>query len=65
VSLELYVKICRGIAPYGFDQAKLPHVARAFGIPSADWQQAHEGWTARIQTDPKVSALFNEYYSRP
>ena len=64
VGLELYVKVCRGIAPYGFDQSKLPQVARAFGVASSDWQQAQDGWTARIQNDPTVASRFNEYYGR-
>ena len=64
VDLELYAKVARGIAPYGYDQSKLPQVARAFGVASDDWARAQEGWTARIRDDREVAALFTHLYTR-
>ena len=64
VDLELYAKVARGIAPYGYDQAKLPQVARALGIAPADWAEAQDGWTARIRDDREVAAQFNDLYTR-
>jgi hypothetical protein len=62
VGLELYAKVSRGIAPYGYDQSKLPRVARAFGVAPGDWALAQDGWTARIHEDRDVASLFSEYY---
>ena len=64
VDLELYAKVARGIAPYGYDQAKLPQVARAFGVAPENWAKAKDGWTARIHDDREVAALFTELYTR-
>ena len=64
VDLELYAKVARGIAPYGYDQSKLPQVARAFGVSPEDWARAREGWLARIHEDRAVAAQFNELYTR-
>ncbi len=64
VDLELYAKVARGIAPYGYDQSKLPQVARAFGIAGPEWEKAQDGWTARIHEDREVASLFTDYYTR-
>ena len=63
VDLELYVKISKGIAGYGYDAAMLPTVASSFGISPADWTTASAGWAQRIQANPAVGARFNQLYT--
>ena len=63
VDLELYVKISKGIAGYGYDAAMLPTVASSFGISAANWTTASAGWAQRIQANPAVGARFNQLYT--
>ena len=63
VDLDLYVKISKGIAGYGYDAAMLPTVASSFGISAADWTTASAGWAQRIQATPAVGARFNQLYT--
>ena len=63
VDLDLYVKISKGIAGYGYDAAMLPTVASSFGISQADWTTASAGWAQRIQANPAVGARFNQLYT--
>lgn len=63
VDLDLYVRISKGIAGYGYDAAMLPTVAASFGVSAADWTTASAGWAQRIQSDPGVGARFNQLYT--
>ena len=63
VDLDLYVKISKGIAGYGYDAAMLPTVAASFGIKQAEWTTASAGWAQRIQANPAVGARFNQLYT--
>lgn len=62
VSLELYARIVKAIAPLNYDQSALPGIAASHGVDSASWQQAHDGWNARIQGDPAVARAFSDVY---
>lgn len=62
VDLEKYARISKGIAPYGYDPAKLPIVAATFGVNAQNWETAQAGWAARIQADRGVGRRFNEIY---
>lgn len=63
VSLEVYVRVTRGIAAYHFDRSKLPFVAGAYGVAPQNWAVAEPGWSVLIQYDPAVSARFDELYA--
>jgi hypothetical protein len=63
VDLQVYVRVSKGIAAYGYDAAKLPLVAQAYGVSEANWALAQAGWAARIQNDAAVGAKFNQLYS--
>jgi hypothetical protein len=63
VDLDLYVKISKGIAGYGYDAAMLPTVASSFGVSAANWTVASVGWAQRIQANPSVGARFNQLYT--
>lgn len=63
VDLERYARIVKGIAAYGYDQDRLPEVARMFGVDAADWATAQAGWGARIQGDRGLGRRFNEIYA--
>jgi hypothetical protein len=62
VDIELWARIAKGIAPYGYDVSKLPAVAAAFGVAPADWEIAVEGWNTRLAADPGVAQRFNAIY---
>jgi hypothetical protein len=63
VDLDVYVRVSKGIAAYGYDAAKLPLVASAYGVTAENWAIAQDGWAARIQSDPAVGAAFNQRYA--
>ncbi|SKA89276.1 hypothetical protein SAMN06295879_1169 [Agreia bicolorata] len=62
VDIELWARIAKGIAPYGYDVSKLPAVAASFGVAPADWAVAVEGWNTRLAADPGVAQRFNAIY---
>ena len=62
VGLQQYAIIVKAIAPLNYDQSALPGIAASHGIDSASWQQAHDGWNARIQGDPAVARAFSDIY---
>lgn len=62
VSLQQYAVIVKAIAPLNYDQSALPGIAASHGIDGASWQQAHDGWNARIQGDPAVARAFSDIY---
>ena len=62
VSLQQYAVIVKAIAPLNYDQSALPGIAASHGIDSTSWQQAHDGWNARIQGDPAVARAFSDVY---
>jgi len=62
VSLQQYAVIVKAIAPLNYDQSALPGIAASHGIDSTSWQQAHDGWNARIQGDPAVARAFSDIY---
>ena len=62
VSLQQYAVIVKAIAPLNYDQSALPGIAASHGIDGASWQQAHDGWNARIQADPAVARAFSDIY---
>ncbi len=64
VGLETYVEIVKAIAPLGYDQSLLPGIAASHGIDGSSWQQAHDGWNTRIQSDPAVARAFSDIHRR-
>ncbi|MBI4884944.1 MAG: hypothetical protein HY826_12910 [Actinobacteria bacterium] len=62
VDLQKYAKIVKAIAPMNYDQTLLPGIAAANGVDAGSWQQAHDGWNARIKADPGVAAAFSAAY---
>lgn len=62
VDIELWARIAKGIAPFGYDVSKLPAVAASFGVAPADWAVAVEGWNTRLAADPGVAQRFNAIY---
>ena len=62
VDLQKYAKIVKSIAPLNYDQSLLPGIAASNGVDAASWQQAHDGWNARIKSDPGVAQAFSAAY---
>ncbi len=63
VDLPLYATISRAFAEVGYDQAQGPALAARHGIGASQWQEAMDGWNARIASDPSVAAQFNALYT--
>ena len=63
VDLDRYARIVKGIAAFGYDQAKLPVVAGMFGVDAESWATAQAGCGSRIQADRGVGRRFNELYA--
>jgi hypothetical protein len=62
VSLELFAEVCKGLAAHGYDQSKAAEIAAAKGIDGERWQQALDGWNARVKANPAVAQQFNVHY---
>jgi hypothetical protein len=62
VSLEQFAQVCKGLAAHGHDQSKGPEVAASMGIGPAEWQQALDGWNARVKANPAVAQGFSAAY---
>ena len=62
VSLQQFAQVCKGLAAHGYDQSKGPEVAASMGIGPAEWQQALDGWNARVKANPAVAQGFSAAY---
>jgi hypothetical protein len=62
VSLELYAEISRESAAHPGDLGKAGEVAASRGVSAENWQQAMNGWNARMQ-NPVVAQRFNQLYT--
>lgn len=62
VSLEQFAAVSKGLAAYNYDQSKAVEVAMSKGISPESWQQAVDGWNARITANPAVAQQFNLHY---
>ena len=63
VSLDLYADISRDLATVNYDQSQAPGLALSRGVTGDRWQQALDGWNARIQANPTVAQRFNQLYT--
>ena len=62
VSLQQFAQVCKGLAAHGYDQSKGAEVAASMGIGAAEWQQALDGWNARVKANPAVAQGFSAAY---
>jgi len=62
VTLEQFTAVSKGVAAFGYDQARLPEIAASHGIPAAAWETASSGWNDRIKASPAVAQRFNQLY---
>jgi hypothetical protein len=62
VTLEQFVSVSKGVAAYGYDQARLPEIALSQGIDPVSWQSASGTWNERIKASPAVAQRFNQLY---
>jgi hypothetical protein len=62
VTLEQFTAVSKGVAAFGYDQARLPEIAATHGIPAAAWAAASAGWNDRIKASPAVAQRFNQLY---
>jgi hypothetical protein len=63
VTLEQYAAISKAAATRGVDAAGLVDLALARGVASeAAWQEAQEGWNARMKGDTQLATHFGHLY---
>lgn len=63
VTLEQYAAISKAAANQGADAAGLVGLALARGVASeAAWQEAQEGWNARMKGDTQLATHFGHLY---
>jgi hypothetical protein len=62
VSLDQFAEVSKGLAAYNYDQSKAVEIAASKGISPDSWQQAMDGWNARITANPAVAQKFNALY---
>ncbi|MEX2197097.1 MAG: hypothetical protein WD844_17630 [Thermoleophilaceae bacterium] len=62
VSLQQFAEVSKGLAAHGYDQSKAVEVAASKGISPERWQQALDGWNARVTANPAVAQQFNLHY---
>jgi hypothetical protein len=62
VTLQQFAEVCKGLAAHGYDQSKGAEVAASKGIGPAEWQQALDGWNARVKANPAVAQGFSAAY---
>lgn len=63
VSLQQYAEVSKGLAAYGYDQSQAPQIAMSKGISPENWQQAVDGWNARVTANPAVAKQFHAHYT--
>jgi hypothetical protein len=63
VSLELYTEVSKTLAAVNYDQTAAPGIAATKGIAPDAWQQAVDGWNARMTRNPAVAQRFNALYT--
>ncbi len=61
MSLELYADISRDCAGRAGDLGHAAMVAAGRGVSAESWQEAMNGWNARMQ-NPAVAQRFNALY---
>jgi hypothetical protein len=63
VTLEQYAAISKAAATQGADAAGLVRLALARGVVSEEaWQEAQEGWNARMKGDTQLATHFGHLY---
>jgi len=63
VGLEQYAAISKVAATQGADEGGLVRLALARGVGSAEsWQEAYEGWNARMHGDMQLATHFGHLY---
>jgi hypothetical protein len=63
VSIELYAEISRSFAEVNYDMSQAHMLAARKGVSGTNWDQAAEGWAARIRSNPAVGQRFNALYT--
>jgi hypothetical protein len=62
VSLDQFVAVSKAVAAFGYDGSKLPQIAAAQGIPASSWENAAQGWNARLRANTSVAQRFSQLY---
>jgi hypothetical protein len=63
VTIEQYAAISKAAATQGADEAGLVGLALARGVSDpAAWQDAYDGWNARMQGDMQLATHFGHLY---
>lgn len=63
VTLDAYADISRELANHNYDQSRAVTIAAGKGISASSWEEAVDGWNARIRSNPTVAQRFNQLYT--
>ena len=64
VSLERYAQLAKAIGERHLDQAGIEDLARSQGLTPEAWQQAYDGWNARMKVNLALSTQFGQLYQQ-
>jgi hypothetical protein len=62
VSLDQYAAVCKAVAAFNYDPAKLPEIAASRGIPALAWETASQGWNDRLKRNQALARRFNQLH---
>jgi hypothetical protein len=62
VSLAQYAAVCKAVAAFNYDPAKLPEIAASRGIPAVAWETAAQGWNDRLKRNQALARRFNQLH---
>jgi hypothetical protein len=62
VTLERYAQLAKTIGERHLDQAGIEDLARGQGLTPDAWQQAYDGWNARMKVNLALSTQFGQLY---
>jgi hypothetical protein len=62
--LERYAQLAKAIGARHLDQAGIEDLARSQGLAPEAWQQAYDGWNARMKVNLALSTQFGRLYQQ-
>jgi hypothetical protein len=64
VSLELYAQLAKTVGERKLDQAGTEQLVQAQGLPATAWQEAYDGWNARMKNNMALSVQYGNLYQQ-
>jgi len=64
VSLELYAQWAKSVGAKKLDQAGIEAFVQSQGFPATAWQEAYDGWNARMKNNMALSVQYGNLYQQ-